>query len=180
MGAQILMCLWAVLVHAHQTMFLLINLFLSSSSHSQRRDAPAGSKQRSQEQWRSQNKALLKKGEEDEHHGLQAVPKGSCQSMCSSRELREREMQNRLHRFEMLPGTERDRVPRGDPLRAVKEYTRPAAGKDSTNPSGLRPPDVLLKTVHYLIDDIAAAPHLNPWTEASILMLSQSPCFCFC
>uniref|UniRef100_A0A4W6FLN6 SAC3/GANP/THP3 conserved domain-containing protein n=1 Tax=Lates calcarifer TaxID=8187 RepID=A0A4W6FLN6_LATCA len=46
---------------------------------------------------------------------------------------------NRLHHFEILAGTERDRQPRADPLRAVKEYSRPAAGKDSTNPADLRP-----------------------------------------
>lgn len=87
--------------------------------------------------------------------------------MCPARELRDREAQCRLHRFEMLAGTERDRRPRGDSLRAVKEYSRPAAGKDSTNPPDLRPPAVLLKTVCYLIDDIAASPHPEPWTEAS-------------
>lgn len=116
---------------------------------------------------------------DDAHQQLETVPTGSCQSMCSVRELRERERQKRLHRFEMVPGTERDRLPRGDPLRAVKEYSRPAAGKDSTNPAELRPPDMLLKTVCYLIDDIAASPHLHPWTEASatsfILQLIMMP-----
>lgn len=91
------------------------------------------------------------------------VPRGCCRSMCPVRELRERERQKRLHRFEMKPGTERDRLPRADPLRAVKEYSRPAAGKDSTDPAELRPPEVLLRTVCYLIDDIAASAH--PWTE---------------
>lgn len=108
----------------------------------------------------------MKEAVEDEPRQPETVPKGSCQTMCSVRELRERERQKRLHRFEMMPGTERDRLPRGDPLRAVKEYTRPAAGKDSTNPAELRPPEVLLKTVCYLIDGIAASPRLHPWTEA--------------
>ncbi|CAF87972.1 unnamed protein product, partial [Tetraodon nigroviridis] len=98
------------------------------------------------------------------------LPWGSCLSMCSVRELRERERQKRLHRFEVMPGTERQRLPRADPLRAVKEYSRPAAGKDSANPAELRPPEVLLKTVCYLIDEIAASPHLHPWTEASGLI----------
>jgi len=95
-------------------------------------------------------------------------PRGKCQSMCPKRELEERESQRRLHRFETLAGTERDRRPRADPLRTVKEYSRPAAGKDSTCPSDLRPPAVLLKTVCYLIDDIATMPddHI-PWNEAS-------------
>jgi len=109
-------------------------------------------------------------GESDEKHqqrGKETAPKGTCQTMCPARELRDRQLQNLLHHFEVLAGTERVRKPRGDPLRAVKEYSRPAAGKDSTNPADLRPPAVLLKTVCYLIDDIAASSHLQPWTEAS-------------
>ncbi|XP_072295272.1 SAC3 domain-containing protein 1 isoform X2 [Eucyclogobius newberryi] len=85
--------------------------------------------------------------------------------MCTSFEMRQRQTQHRLHQYEMLRGTERDRQPRADPLRTVKEYARPAAGKDSTNPSDLRPPDVLKKTVRYLIDKIATSPNLQPWTE---------------
>ncbi|KAA8589975.1 hypothetical protein FQN60_013340 [Etheostoma spectabile] len=146
--------------------------FPSSSSLSQRRGAPAGGewRQRKAEQWRGQGKAQAREVVEDEsceQHGKEAVPMGTCQTMCPARELQDREVQNRLHRFEMLAGTERDRRPRGDPLRAVKEYSRPAAGKDSTNPTDLRPPAVLLKTVCYLIDDIAASPRLHQWTEAS-------------
>lgn len=141
-------------------------LFRPSSSSSQRRDASYEKEQRSPEQWRNQNETLAK-AEEEEEQPPEALPTGSCRSMCSGRELRERERQKRLHRFEMMPGTERDRLPRGDPLRAVKEYSRPAAGKDSTDPAELRPPDVLLQTVCYLIDDVAASPHLHPWTEAS-------------
>ncbi|GLD50217.1 SAC3 domain-containing protein 1-like isoform X1 [Lates japonicus] len=139
-------------------------------SHSQRRDAPPRGewRQRNQEQWRGQDKAQMRQVEEDdrrEQHGKETVPRGICQTMCPAHELWERQTQNRLHHFEMLAGTERDRQPRADPLRAVKEYSRPAAGKDSTNPADLRPPAVLLKTVCYLIDDIAASPNLCPWTE---------------
>ncbi|XP_056133798.1 SAC3 domain-containing protein 1 isoform X2 [Lampris incognitus] len=99
------------------------------------------------------------------HRDQESVPRGTCQSMCPIWELQEREAQNRLHRFEMLAGTERDRRPRADSLRAVKEYTRPAAGKDSTRPSDLRPPAVLLKTVCYLVDEIVVSPSLQPWTD---------------
>ncbi|XP_033476856.2 SAC3 domain-containing protein 1 [Epinephelus lanceolatus] len=139
-------------------------------SHPQRRGASAGGqwRQRSEEQWRGHVKARGREVEEDERceqHGKETVPRGTCQTMCPARELRAREAQYRLHHFEMLAGTERDRQPKGDPLRAVKEYSRPAAGKDSTIPTDLRPPAVLLKTVHYLIDDVAASPHLHPWTE---------------
>lgn len=143
----------------------------TNSSHSQRRGASAGGewRPRNQEQWRGQGKPQVREVEEVRpgQQGKENVPKGICQSMCPARELQERESQNRLHRFEILAGTARDRRPRGDALRAVKEYSRPAAGKDATNPTELRPPAVLLKTVCYLIDDIAASPRLHPWTEVS-------------
>lgn len=145
----------------------------SNSSHSQRRDAPSEGqwRQREHEQRQSESKAQVgeveKERQRPRQHEEGTVPKGTCQTMCPARELRNREAQNRLHHFEMLPGTERDRRPKGDPSRAVKEYSRPAAGKDATKPSDLRPPPVLLKTVNYLIDDIAAGPSLHQWTEAS-------------
>ncbi|XP_034561470.1 SAC3 domain-containing protein 1 [Notolabrus celidotus] len=139
-------------------------------SHSQRRGAPSGGewRQRREENWQGQCKAWVGEVEEDEsreRHVKETVPRGTCQTMCPARELREREAQNCLHRFETLAGTERDRRPKGDPLRAVKEYSRPAAGKDSTKPTDLRPPAVLLKTVCYLIDDVAASLDLQPWIE---------------
>lgn len=138
---------------------------------------PAGGewRQRNQEHWRGQGKARRREVEEEvrpDKQEKETVPRGICQTMCPACELQERESQKRLHRFEMLVGTERDRRPRADALRAVKEYSRPAAGKDSTNPTDLRPPAVLLNTVCYLIDEIAASPHLHPWTEASSICTS--------
>lgn len=116
------------------------------------------------------------------------VPCGTCMTMCPDYELRQREAQNRLHRFEMLAGTERDRLPRADVSRAVKEYSRPAAGKDSTRASDLRPPSVLLKTVCYLVDDIAASSTFQPWTEVwkwhfvificNMMAISSLSCLC--
>lgn len=131
----------------------------------------AGSSGQQWRQRRNESKAPVTEVDKEEQGPAQqakeTVPKGICQTMCPSRELWNRETQNRLHCFEMVLGTEKDRRPRGDPLRAVKEYSRPAAGKDATNPADLRPPAVLFKTVCYLIDDIAASPNLQPWTEAS-------------
>uniref|UniRef100_A0A8C9QY56 SAC3 domain containing 1 n=1 Tax=Scleropages formosus TaxID=113540 RepID=A0A8C9QY56_SCLFO len=95
----------------------------------------------------------------------ESEPRGTCMRMCPDRELREREAQKRLHRFEVLPGTEKDRLPRADPARTVKEYSRPAAGKDCVRAHDLRPPSVLLETVCYLIDHVAVSPSLQPWTE---------------
>ncbi|KAK2835598.1 hypothetical protein Q5P01_016082 [Channa striata] len=129
-------------------------------SHSQRRDVETGGewRQRTPEQWRGQGKGTVRGTVEDERcepQGKGISPMGTCQTMCPARELRDREAQNRLHRFEILAGTERDRRPRGDPL----------PGKDTTNSTDLRPPMVLLKTVCYLVDDIAASPTLHPWSE---------------
>ncbi|KAM3876085.1 uncharacterized protein ACN63O_022594 [Diretmus argenteus] len=135
------------------------------------RPRPAGREWRqNQEQCRGRGaQALVRRVEEEEERPLrqaqETVPRGICQSMCPARELQDREAQNRLHRFEMLAGAQRVRRPRADPSRAVKEYSRPAAGKDSTCPADLRPPAVLLQTVCYLIDDIAASRRLQPWTE---------------
>ncbi|XP_068599674.1 SAC3 domain-containing protein 1 [Brachionichthys hirsutus] len=148
-----------------------IACFPSSIFHSQkRRDAPENGDwgQRSKDQGLDQHKAQDRAAKDGDGHRQQrkeTAPRGVCLTMCPASELRLRELQNRLHRFEMITGTEKVRRPRGDPLRAVKEYSRPAAGKDSTNPSDLRPSGVLLKTVCYLIDDIVASNHLYPWTE---------------
>ncbi|MEQ2276522.1 hypothetical protein XENORESO_004303 [Xenotaenia resolanae] len=122
-------------------------------------------KERCQSESKTQEKEVEEKEEGLGKERKETIPIVSCQTMCPAQELWDRESQKRLHRFEMVPGTEKFRKPRGDPLRAVKEYSRPAAGKDVTKPSDLRPPDVLLKTVCYLIDEIAGSPCLHPWTE---------------
>ncbi|XP_078518242.1 SAC3 domain-containing protein 1 [Lissotriton helveticus] len=93
-----------------------------------------------------------------------SFPTGTCIYMCPERERREREAQKRLHPFEVLDGTEQHRLPRADPLKIVKEYARPAAGKDSTKPSDLRPPAVLLQTVQYLVDDVLPRSDV-PWSQ---------------
>lgn len=146
-----------------------------SLSSSQWKNTHAGGEEGTREQWRgrgwNQPKAMDEREKQRRQQQKELAPEGACQTMCPARELWDRERQNRLHRFEMLAGTERDRLPRGDPSRAVKEYSRPAAGKDSTNPSDLRPPKVLLTTVCYLIDSIAASPDLHPWTEASCSLI---------
>uniref|UniRef100_UPI00398F37B7 SAC3 domain-containing protein 1 n=1 Tax=Pristiophorus japonicus TaxID=55135 RepID=UPI00398F37B7 len=89
---------------------------------------------------------------------------GTCPGMCPDREREERQRQMRLHKFEILAGTAGDRVPRADPRRAVKEYSRPAAGKEAARLCELRPAAVLLQTVHYLIDEIVPGRE-GPWAE---------------
>lgn len=82
------------------------------------------------------------------------LPLGTCPDMCPAAERAQREKEGRLHRFEVAPGCCEKR-PRADPQRAVKEYSRPAAGKAKPQPSQLRPPSVLLATVRYLASEVA-------------------------
>ncbi|XP_049748386.1 SAC3 domain-containing protein 1 [Elephas maximus indicus] len=82
------------------------------------------------------------------------LPVGTCPDMCPAAERAQREKERRLHRFEVVPGCRGDQ-PRADPQRAVKEYSRPAAGKPRPPPSQLRPPRVLLAAVRYLAGEVA-------------------------
>ncbi|KAM9301638.1 SAC3 domain-containing protein 1 [Gastrophryne carolinensis] len=88
------------------------------------------------------------------------TPIGVCLDMCSERERREREQHRRLHPFEMQSRLVMARTFRNkahalaDPSRTVKEYSRPAAGKELSSPRDLRTPETLLKTVHYLLMEI--------------------------
>uniref|UniRef100_A0A2K6AUJ9 SAC3 domain containing 1 n=2 Tax=Macaca nemestrina TaxID=9545 RepID=A0A2K6AUJ9_MACNE len=82
------------------------------------------------------------------------LPVGTCPDMCPAAERSQRERERRLHRLEVVPGCRQD-PPRADPQRAVKEYSRPAAGKPRPPPSQLRPPSVLLATVRYLAGEVA-------------------------
>ncbi|XP_048216645.1 SAC3 domain-containing protein 1 [Perognathus longimembris pacificus] len=81
---------------------------------------------------------------------------GVCQDMCPAAERARRERERRLHRFEVAPGR-RGEPPRADPRRAVKEYSRPAAGQPRPPASQLRPPSVLLATVRYLAGEVAGS-----------------------
>jgi len=89
---------------------------------------------------------------------------GTCPGMCPERERDECQRQKRLHKFEILEETAREHLPKADPRRTVKEYSRPAAGKEAAQLCELRPAGVLLKTVHYLIDQIVPR-HQEPWAE---------------
>ncbi|XP_078412334.1 SAC3 domain-containing protein 1 isoform X1 [Cetorhinus maximus] len=95
---------------------------------------------------------------------LDVILTGTCSGMCPDRERDVRQRQKRLHKFEILEGTAKDRLPKADPQRTVKEYSRPAAGKETAQLCELRPASVLLQTVHYLIDEIVPR-HQEPWVE---------------
>ncbi|KAK6626596.1 hypothetical protein RUM44_009070 [Polyplax serrata] len=80
--------------------------------------------------------------------------RGTCQTMCPRKEAELRQRENLLHKFEMKRGTECHRLPEFDPARVVKCFNRSAAGKETTNPSNLRPFPVLLKTINYLYQEV--------------------------
>ncbi|XP_028140396.1 SAC3 domain-containing protein 1 [Diabrotica virgifera virgifera] len=87
---------------------------------------------------------------------------GTCKEMCPFREARLRERQGLLHILEVVPGTENNKNPKADVKRVVKEFTRSAAGKSFLISGNLRPPDVLLKTINYLLDEVISNKEV-PW-----------------
>ncbi|XP_033121613.1 germinal-center associated nuclear protein-like isoform X2 [Anneissia japonica] len=75
--------------------------------------------------------------------------RGSCPDMCPEKERYMREVQRRVHIFEMIPGT--DKNPQIDHAIAVKEYSRSSADQEAPLPHELRPPAVLNMTMNYLM-----------------------------
>lgn len=94
---------------------------------------------------------------------------GTCMHMCPQREIASREKQRRLHFFETLAFTcptsnsssQQDKL-KADSQAVVKEFSRSAAGK-SIDPSDLRPANVLLRTMNYLIEEITSKNSVYPW-----------------
>ena len=89
--------------------------------------------------------------------------------MCPAREIASREKQRRLHFFETVAFTRptQNSDPRlgkltADPRAAIKEFSRSAAGK-AIDTSELRPANVLLRTMNYLIEEIASKDGTYSW-----------------
>ncbi|XP_060589536.1 SAC3 domain-containing protein 1-like [Ruditapes philippinarum] len=78
---------------------------------------------------------------------------GTCRSMCPDSEISLRERENLLHYFEVAEN-HTSRCPRANRGKCVKEYRRPTVGKQEVNPGEVRPPEVLVQTVNYLIQRI--------------------------
>lgn len=74
---------------------------------------------------------------------------GSCTDMCPIFERVRRSLENNVKNLEKDPTTQR--IARE---RAVKAFSRPAAGQPPPLPSDVRPPHVLVQTLNYLIDNI--------------------------
>lgn len=78
---------------------------------------------------------------------------GSCLDMCPVFERVRRALENNVKSFERDPHT--NRISR---FKAVKAFSRPAAGQPPPLPSDVRPPHILKSTLDYLVDNIV--PHL--------------------
>ena len=99
------------------------------------------------------------------------IIQGTCMQMCPPREIVSREKQRRLHFFETVAFTsnlansnsfsQRDKLT-ADTRAVVKEFSRSAAGK-AIDVSELRPAHVLLRTMKYLIEEIAIKDGAHPW-----------------
>lgn len=62
-------------------------------------------------------------------------------------------MEGLLHRYEIHEETKHMKRPKVDPAKAVKCFSRSAAGQVMTNPDSLRPPHILLSTIQYLFTE---------------------------
>lgn len=90
---------------------------------------------------------------------------GTCQDMCPPRERQWREKERLLHPFEIADGTENDSRPKADRNKAIKQFSRSAAGQREATPDELRPPQVLLKTTKYLMRVIVPTCSGDSWTD---------------
>lgn len=75
--------------------------------------------------------------------------RGTCQDMCPVFERVRRALENNVQSLERDPAT--NKISRS---RAVKAFSRPAAGQPPPLPSEVRPPQVLKRTLDYLVDEI--------------------------
>ncbi|XP_054718080.1 germinal-center associated nuclear protein-like [Uloborus diversus] len=76
---------------------------------------------------------------------------GTCSNMCPEKEMKWREKNKLLHVLEIKKG---GKFPEADPDKAIKQFSRSAAGKVQPSPSDLRTPSTLLNTTNYLINEI--------------------------
>ncbi|XP_050478788.1 SAC3 domain-containing protein 1 isoform X1 [Bombus huntii] len=80
---------------------------------------------------------------------------GTCLLMCPDKERWIREKEGLLHKFEINENTKGAKLPKADPAKTIKCFSRPAAGLDMTDMKQLRPAPVLLSTIRYLFTKIA-------------------------
>ncbi|XP_013400454.1 SAC3 domain-containing protein 1 [Lingula anatina] len=92
------------------------------------------------------------------------APVGKCEGMCPVDEIKLRECEGLLHTLEIAQGTEKLKRPKADKEKIVKMFSRPAAGRSDPKPKDLRPPEVLHRTVIYLVQSVLPSKQL-PWNE---------------
>ncbi|KAK9305127.1 hypothetical protein QLX08_003800 [Tetragonisca angustula] len=80
---------------------------------------------------------------------------GTCLLMCPEKERWIREKEGLLHKFEIDENTKGAKLPKADPAKTIKCFSRSAAGSDMTDMKLLRPASVLLSTIRYLFTKIA-------------------------
>lgn len=74
---------------------------------------------------------------------------GSCLEMCPVYERIRRSIENDVRKYEKDPVTGKI-----SSTKAIKAFSRPAAGQPPPLPSDVRPPQVLLKTLNYIVDHL--------------------------
>ncbi|XP_072028126.1 germinal-center associated nuclear protein-like [Amphiura filiformis] len=89
----------------------------------------------------------------------QAV-KGTCPDMCPEKERYMREYQRRLSVYETLNAQDKVHHPS-----AVKEYSRSSADQEEPLPHELRPANVLMMTMNYLINNIMNRGEEGRWED---------------
>ncbi|CAH0388688.1 unnamed protein product [Bemisia tabaci] len=96
--------------------------------------------------------------------------KGACQCMCPAKERNLRSKERMIHILETNLDLQTFRQTKNIPAdsnRMVKKFSRSAAGQELSHPELLRPPEVLLRTVNYLLSELSGSPpaefdsHLN-------------------
>ncbi|XP_041348525.1 germinal-center associated nuclear protein-like isoform X1 [Gigantopelta aegis] len=92
---------------------------------------------------------------------------GACRDMCPEKERYDREDKRRLSIFEYGPGSENTpgQNPKADHARCVKEYSRASADQEEPLPHELRPEEVLVQTMTYLLKEIVDRGDDFNWCE---------------
>ncbi|XP_071826461.1 SAC3 domain-containing protein 1-like [Apostichopus japonicus] len=97
---------------------------------------------------------------------------GTCYEFCPERERKERQRQRRVHLLERRQPKKSSSQRMEKDFLMIKEYSRPAAGKDATDRRDLRPPSILLEVVEYMMTDLATRDDL-PWSEVYLFVFDR-------
>ncbi|CAG2217662.1 SAC3D1 [Mytilus edulis] len=97
---------------------------------------------------------------------------GTCNFMCPPAEIELRTRERLVHFLEKTLQNGRLQT---DTDKMVKEYSRPAAGKRDPGPNDLRPPEVLVRTVDYLLGSITAKKDVA-WKDIYDFVFDRSRC----